>query len=102
MPPNIRIEAVLDHEYRVHIEDRGDSVDSEIIVHPDVLADLGFTPADEQLVVHHTAEFLAEHQPVIDFPALVYLDEVAAAYRDYPEQLRLRFDRRRPGPGPHE
>ncbi|WP_430333411.1 hypothetical protein [Rhodococcus sp. ACT016] len=94
MAPNIRIEAVVDHEYRVHIDDRGDSVESEIIVHPDVLADLGFTPADEQLVVHHTAAFLAEHQPVVDFPTLVYLDEVAAAYRDYPEQLRLRFDRR--------
>lgn len=57
MPPNIRIKAVLDHEYRV--------------------------------------------QPVIDFPTLIYLDEVGAAYRDYPEQLRLRFDRRDPSPGRH-
>jgi transketolase len=92
MVPRITIEPVIEHEYRVRIDDEhGDTVESEIIVAPDVLTDLGFTPADERRVVQHTAAFLVERQPVIDFPALVYLDEVVAAYDDYPEQLHHRL-----------
>ncbi len=92
MGPRITIEPVIEHEYRVLIDDEhGDTAESEIIVAPDVLIDLGFNPADERRVVQHTAAFLVEHQPIIDFPALVYLDEVAAAYDDYPEQIRHRL-----------
>ncbi|MFI6172948.1 hypothetical protein ACIBCN_39650 [Nocardia sp. NPDC051052] len=92
MTPTITIDPIVDHEYRVRITDEhGDTAECEIIVALDVLADLGFTPADEHRVVQHTAAFLVEHQPVLDFPTLVYLDEVAAAYNDYPEQLHHRL-----------
>ncbi|WP_245925853.1 transketolase [Nocardia nova] len=91
MPAHLSVEPVIDHEYRVRIDEGGDRVESEFVVDPGVLAELGFEPGDEQRIVEHTARFLADHQPVIDFPALVYLDEVAAAYGDYPVELRRRM-----------
>lgn len=91
MPEHLSVKLVIDHEYRVRIVDGGHSVESEFVVDPDVLTELGFDPGDEQLIVEHTARFLADHQPVLDFPVLVYLDEVAAAYRDYPDELRRRL-----------
>ncbi|WP_063813212.1 hypothetical protein [Nocardia anaemiae] len=91
MPEHLSVEPVIDHEYRVRIDDHGDTIESQFVVDADVLAELGFDPADEQRIVEHTARFLADHQPVIDFPTLVYLDEVAAAYRDYPDDLRRRL-----------
>jgi transketolase len=91
MPEHLSIELVVDHEYRIRIDDHGDTAESQFVVSPGVLAELGFNPGDEQRIVEHTARFLADHEPVIDFPALVYLDEVAAAYRDYPDDLRRRL-----------
>ncbi|MTE13703.1 hypothetical protein [Nocardia aurantiaca] len=86
--PRITVEPVVDHEYHVQVDDGTDSAESQFVVAPDVLADLGFTAADEQRVVELTAAFLIDHQPIIDYPQLVYLDEVAAAYADYRIQLR--------------
>ncbi|MGO4618049.1 hypothetical protein AB4305_31425 [Nocardia sp. 2YAB30] len=91
MPEHLSVEFVIDHEYRVRIGNGGDTMESEFVVDPDVLTELGLDPSDERRIVEHTARFLADHQPVIDFPALVYLDEVAAAYRDYPDELRRRL-----------
>lgn len=91
MPEHLSVEPVIDHEYRVRIDDHGDSAESQFVVAADVLAELGLDPADERRIVEHTARFLADHQPVLDFPALVYLDEVAAAYDDFPEELRRRL-----------
>ncbi|WP_433567187.1 hypothetical protein ACQP1O_19555 [Nocardia sp. CA-151230] len=87
MPQQIRVEHVIDHEYRVRIDSGDETVISAFIVDPQVLTELGFAPGNEDRIVEHTAAFLAEHQPVIDFPQLVYLDEVAAAYDDYPGNL---------------
>ncbi|WP_040835982.1 hypothetical protein [Nocardia brevicatena] len=91
MPERISVEPVIDHEYFVRVVDAGDTAESQFVIDPDTLAELGFAPGDEQRVVEHTALFLAERQPVIDFPPLVYLDTVVAAYRDYPEELHHRL-----------
>ncbi|MGV9662050.1 hypothetical protein [Nocardia niigatensis] len=89
--PRITVEPVVDHEYRVQVDDGADSAESEFIVAPDVVAELGFAAADEGRIVELTAAFLADHQPIIDFPQLVYLDEVAAAFDDYQPELRRRL-----------
>lgn len=68
MPEHLSVEPVIDHEYRVRIDDHGDTIESQFVVDADVLAELGFDPADEQRIVEHTARFLADHQPIIDFP----------------------------------
>ncbi|MET8425639.1 hypothetical protein [Nocardia sp. NPDC004860] len=38
--PRITVEPVVDHEYRVLVDDGTDSAESQFIVAPDVLADL--------------------------------------------------------------
>jgi len=48
-------------------------------------------PADERRLVEETAEFLVERQSVIDLPPMVDLDDVAACYDDYLEQLGQRM-----------
>ncbi|MFE3261687.1 hypothetical protein [Nocardia sp. NPDC059229] len=89
--PRITVEPVVDHEYRVLVDDGTDSAESQFIVAPDVLADLGVAAADEHRVAELTAAFLIDHQPIIDFPQLVYLDEVAAAFDDYRPELQRRL-----------
>ncbi|MEV3959406.1 hypothetical protein AB0M34_00685 [Nocardia sp. NPDC050193] len=71
MAEHLSVELVIDHEYRVRIGNGGDIVESEFVVDPDVLTELGLDPGDERRIVEHTAQFLADHQPVTDFPALV-------------------------------
>ncbi|WP_137724156.1 hypothetical protein [Prescottella subtropica] len=91
MVEHLNVEFVVDHEYRVRLDDGGDSVESTFVIHPDVLADLGIDSGTEQRVVEHTARFLAERQSVLDFPTLVYLDEIAAAYDNFADDLRRRL-----------
>ncbi len=55
---------------------------------------MGLGGFDEQLIVEETTNYLAEHQPVIDFPQTVDLEEIAAAYADYAEQLKARLEER--------
>ena len=56
----------------------------------DYLESIGLAEADRTRVVEETARFLAEHQPVIDFPPVIDLEDIAATYDDYPQQLRNR------------
>ena len=91
MPEHLTVELVIDHEYRVSIDDHGDTAESQFVVSPDALEEFGLNPRDEQQIVEYTARFLVDHQSVIDFPTLVYLDEVAAAYGNYSADLRRRF-----------
>ncbi|MNL85450.1 hypothetical protein D3C87_2137630 [compost metagenome] len=52
---------------------------------------MGLEGIDEQRIVEETTSYLAERQPVIDFPQTVDLEEIAAAYTDYTEQLKSRL-----------
>lgn len=94
MDNTFRIELVNDNEYTVRSESEGQQVESLFRNDPDYLASIGLGGADGKRVVEETARFLAEHQPVIDFPPMVDLQDVAAAYEDYPQQLRNRLGTR--------
>ncbi|HEX5114626.1 MAG TPA: hypothetical protein VFW65_05455 [Pseudonocardiaceae bacterium] len=82
------IELVTEHDYLVRVDADGDTVQAEFYLDPDLLQRLGVPDADERQVVEQTAMFLAERQPVIDFPSMVDLADVLAAYVDYPQRLR--------------
>ncbi|GDY28491.1 hypothetical protein [Gandjariella thermophila] len=84
------VEAVAEHEYLVRAASGADSAESRFSVDPGVLDELGVTGVEERTVVEHTAAFLAERQPVEDFPPIIDLDDVIASYDDYPDQLRRR------------
>lgn len=86
------IEQVSDHEYRVSTEAEGQRVESHFRMNPDLLDQLELAGADEAAVVEGTAQFLAQHQSVIDFPPMVDLEDIMATYEDYPQQLRDHLD----------
>ncbi|HKU35261.1 MAG TPA: hypothetical protein VJP90_06895 [Paenarthrobacter sp.] len=91
MEKSFDIELVNDDEYVVRWAAEGQSGESVVRVNPDFLAELGLAGFEQQAVVAETANFMAERQPVIDFPLTVDLEEIAAAYQDYAEQLRARL-----------
>jgi hypothetical protein len=83
-----RIDLVNDNEYTVRAEAEGQTVESLFRTDPDYLERIGLAEADGKRVVEETARFLAEHQPVIDFPPMIDLEDIAAAYEDFAQQLQ--------------
>lgn len=81
------VEPIAEHDYLVQVEADGDDVRSEFYLDADLLDRLDVPGADERQVVERTVVFLAEHQPVADFPPMVDLADVLAAYDDYPRRL---------------
>jgi len=94
MEKTFDIEPVNQNEYLVRWRSEGQTGESLVHTNPEFLAEAGLDSFDEQLVVEETTTYLAEHQPVIDFPQTVDLEEIAAAYGDYAEQLKARLQSR--------
>ncbi|MCT9869825.1 hypothetical protein [Paenarthrobacter aurescens] len=94
MDKTFDIELVNHNEYLVRWASEGQTGESLVHTNPEFLAEVGLGGFDEQLIVEETTAYLAEHQPVIDFPQTVDLEEIAAAYTDYAEQLKARLDAR--------
>ncbi|MCX8454479.1 hypothetical protein [Paenarthrobacter ureafaciens] len=91
MEKTFEFERVNEDEYLVRWASEGQTGESVVRVNPDFLAEVGLRDFEQQAVVEETAELLAERQPVIDFPLTVDLEEIAAAYEDFAEQLRTRL-----------
>jgi hypothetical protein len=83
MAVTIEIEHPAERQYVVRLKDEVDVCDSWFTVDPAVLERLGIADRDEEAVVRRTAEFLVERQDVADFPDLVDLADVDAAYDDF-------------------
>ena len=79
----VEVEAQGEHEYVVRIRSGGNVVESWVQVTPEILGQLGTTEADEERLVHRTVGFLLRHQDAADFPAVVELEDVLAAYTGY-------------------
>lgn len=88
MSASFDITRVNDNEYRVRTEAEGQSVESLFRMNPDLQGRLGTPDADELAVVEATAQFLARHQSVIDFPPMIDLEDILATYDDAPEQIQ--------------
>ncbi|MEV7663858.1 hypothetical protein [Paenarthrobacter sp. NPDC089316] len=97
MEQTFEVELVNQNEYLVRWASEGQSGESLVHTNPEFLAEAGLDGFEEQLVVEETTGYLAEHQPVIDFPQTVDLEEIAAAYTDYTEQLKARLQARNQG-----
>jgi hypothetical protein len=93
MSEQFQIESMGDHDYLVRSRQSSGVVESRFRASPAVLDQLD-APHDERRVVEETAVYLAERQAVMDLPQMVDLEDVAAAYGDYIEELstRLRSD----------
>ena len=85
------VQPLGDHEYLLRVPGGASEAEFRFRASPNVLQDLGADGAAEQLVVRETAAFLLEHQPVMDLPPMIDLEDVAAAYDGYLDELRERL-----------
>jgi hypothetical protein len=88
MSEQIEVEALGDHDYLVRVRHSAGVAESRFRVTPDVLAKIDASEDDGQRVVEQSAVLLLAHQPAIDLPAMVDLDDMAAAFDDYLPRLR--------------
>jgi hypothetical protein len=91
MPEQIEVEPLGEHEYLVRARHGGGDLESRFRASRNVLDRAGVRAGDEQRAIEHSVAFLLEHQPVIDLPPMVDLDDMAAAFDDYLGFLRERL-----------
>ncbi|MFI2607794.1 hypothetical protein [Kitasatospora sp. NPDC018619] len=92
MAVEIRVEPLGDHEHLVRVREDATEVETRVRATDGVLDLPQIAGADEARVVHETVAFLVEHQPVIDIPPMIDLDDLADAYgAPYLDHLRLRL-----------
>ncbi|GAA4303778.1 hypothetical protein [Klenkia terrae] len=89
------IETQPDASLLVTLQDDEDPVQSWIQVTDQVCAQLGATEASRHALVERTVRFLLLHQAPADFPSLVDLEDVLAAY---PESAAILGDAAAEGP----
>jgi hypothetical protein len=82
-----RIEQVDEHDYLITVADPDGDVEFRLRVTSAAMARLGLRPDQEPRAVRATAAYLIARQPVIDLPGELDLDDVIAAYEDFPDQL---------------
>src|SRR4051812_6106206 len=83
----IEIEPQGDHEYVVRLGNGADVVESWVRVTPEILDQLGETEGGEQRLVDRTVAFLLRYQDAADFPAVIELEDVLAAYDGYAQAM---------------
>jgi hypothetical protein len=89
----LQIEPQGDHQFVVRMDLRGESAESWFNLSPDILDDLGVQEDDEEHLVRRTVAFLLQHQAIADFPDIVELEDVIAAYDDYLDTIRAATSR---------
>lgn len=92
------VEGVGDHTYLVHLHDaEGAAVEIRLYASPAVVASLmAVHGADEDEIVEATTAYLLARQRADDLPTFLELDDVAAAYEGYLEDLQRRLSTPKP------
>jgi hypothetical protein len=85
--PGPRIERADEHNYLITVADADGDVEFRLRVTPAAMAQLGLRPDQEVQTVAATAAYLIGRQPVIELPGELDLDDVIAAYEDFPGRL---------------
>ncbi len=88
IPATPVIEPFGDHEYLVHIEEDEEIVTIRMRADPTLVAEIGGPDADESRVVAATVGYLTARQRADELPQALDLQDVAAAYDGYVDQLR--------------
>ncbi len=90
------VEVLGDHAYALHLEDaEGGAVEIRVYASPDVVDRImAVTRTDEHRIVEATTAYLIARQRADDLPTFLELDDVAAAYDGYIEDMRGRLSAR--------
>jgi hypothetical protein len=87
-----RIEDLGDHRFLVSVAAGDGLVEVQLDVDPAVLERIGLAVPDERRIVSAAMDFLLERQQADDLPSRVDLDEVAAVYDGFVDDIRGRID----------
>lgn len=90
-PPTVQ--RLDEHEYLVRLNEGDDVIEIQLRATPAVLARIGVVDTDEGRVVDATVSYLLARQRADDLPAKLDLDDVAAAYDGYIEDIRHQVQR---------
>lgn len=91
MTNDMKIEALAEHRCLVRTRQGDGAVEILVRASPDVTARLIDDPADEVRIVEATVAFLVARQRVDDLPPQLDVDDIAAAYEDFEDELRRRL-----------
>jgi hypothetical protein len=91
MPEQCDIEPLGGHEYLIRVRTEAQVVESRFQATEGVLNDLHVSDDGERRLIEATMDFLATRQSVAELPQLVDLDDIAASYHDYLDELRRRL-----------
>ena len=88
MPEQPHVEAIGEHRYVVRARQGEEIV--EVLIHatPSVIARLSHDESDEVRIIQATAAYLIARQRADDLPPQLDLDDVAAAYGGFENDLR--------------
>lgn len=82
------VQRVAEHEYLVRLNEGDDLIEIQLRADPAVLARIGVVDTDEGVIVDATVSFLIARQRADDLPAKLDLEDVAAAYDGFIEDIR--------------
>lgn len=88
----LQVEPVGEHDYLIRVHEGEQTVEFRIRATPGVLLRLGVDESQERQLVTATAMLLTERQLAIDLPPILDLDDVAASYDDYLDEIGKRLE----------
>ncbi len=89
-----RVQALGDHNYVIHVEEGEDTIEIRVHASPDVVARIAVVDTDENRIIEATAAYLIARQRADDLPTALDLNDVAAAYDGYIEDISNQFGHR--------
>ena len=88
------VQSLGEHDYLVQVREGEDLVEIRVHATPAVVARIAASETDEDWIIEATAAYLIARQRADDLPATLDLDDVAAAYDGYIDDLRGQLDTR--------
>jgi len=86
-----RTEDLGDHRFLVTVTEGDDLAEIQVYVDPAMVEGVALVPADEERLVQAAIAFLLERQRADDLPTRIDLDEVAAVYDGFLDDIRRRI-----------
>lgn len=81
------VREIAPHEYLVRLSEGDDLIEIRLRASPAVLTRIGGADIDERLVVDATLSYLIARQRADDLPARLDLEDIAAAYEGYIDDI---------------
>jgi hypothetical protein len=82
-----QVQSLGQHNYLVRVREGEDTIEIQVHASPAVVARIGLIDSDESRLIEATAAYLIARQRADDLPPTLDLDDVAAAYAGYIDDI---------------